>query len=433
MFFKKCVRFLSQLAKEQNYPHNTMADDNKDVLEFINSLPDSKSNTPKPDGKEDDLFEFLDELAAHDKKPSKLSPKKAEEKADSKVTKPAAKETVSSKTETVELAEDNKTESKEEENVDSANKELEIDPINTITNWWNKEGSSAVSNLWGSITTNATTLSETTYKIASDTTNQLNSRRQEFIKQQEENGGKNLQQITNITNRLNNILINITDQIVNNEDELINVIVVNDIVNLNYVNDLILKNFKSVMNQVEGGIKININNYNHNTTESTSSSVDLNMFNGKLIDGEKLCLANLDNTIKNFNKVIEFENNEKTDLNEKLKLINKSNVFISIQPINVNHKDTTTDESEILVDQNDSNSFFFLVILNDITNKIVIKSKTQAFPLIWSNWLMNQDLEKFEDYEDIDPKEWVKDWIREGLNLTFGIISQQYVIKRMGF
>ena len=53
-----------------------------DVLDFINSLPDSKPSTPKPtnnqkatnssgDNKED-LFEFLDELEEHEKKRSKI-------------------------------------------------------------------------------------------------------------------------------------------------------------------------------------------------------------------------------------------------------------------------------------------------------------------------------------------------------------------------
>ncbi|EGV64806.1 hypothetical protein PSN45_005157 [Yamadazyma tenuis] len=389
--------------------------DDQDVLEFINSLPDSKSNTPKPEGKEEDLLDFLDELAAHDKKPSKLSPKKKEDpkqeqeqEQEQKPTKPSAAA------------------------IESANEELEIDPINSITNWWNKEGSTAVSSLWGSITTNATTLSETTYKIASDTTNQLNTKRQEFMKDQEENGGKNLQQITNLTNRLNNILSNITEQIntIGGEDELINLVIVNDLNNLTYLNDLISKNFGKVMNQVEGGIKVQINNYNHNHNQG--DEVDLNMFTGKLIDGEKLCLANLDNSVKNFNKAIEFEKQEQTELNEKLNLINRSNVFISIQPINVSGE-VNKDDDEIVIDQTNPSSFFFLIILNDVTNKIVIKTKTQAFPLVWASWLMGQQLDQFQEYEDIDPREWVKDWIKSGLNLSFGVLSQQYVIKRMGF
>lgn len=395
-----------------------MSNDNQDVLEFINSLPDSKGNTPKPEGKEEDLFDFLDELAAHEKKP-KLAPKKKTEK-ESEPQNPVQKP----------VKTDEKTEQTQEPEK-SATAELEIDPINSITNWWNKEGSNAVSSLWGSITTNATTLSETTYKIASETTNQLNSKRQEFLKEQEENGGKNLQQISNLTNKLNTILTNLTDQIgtINQEDELINLIIVNDLNNVNYLNDIISKNFNKVMGQVEGGIKININNYNHH--QGQTEEIDLNMFQGKLIDGEKLCIANLDNSIKNFSKAMEFEHKEQTELNEKLKLINKSNVFISIQPINVTGNNTS--ENEIIIDQNNTDSFCFLIVLNDVTNKIIINTKTQSFPILWADWLQGKQLEQFKDYEDIDPKQWVKDWIKDGLNVSVGVIAQQYVIKRMGF
>lgn len=51
-------------------------DEADDVLDFLNSLPDSKSGTPKPQSSEgdkqenkEDFLEFLDELAAHEKKP----------------------------------------------------------------------------------------------------------------------------------------------------------------------------------------------------------------------------------------------------------------------------------------------------------------------------------------------------------------------------
>lgn len=421
--------------------------DNEDVLDFINSLPDSKANTPKPEGKED-VLEFLDELAAHGKKPLKLEPKKKEDTSEDKKQAQTTRGQESNK-------ETEASNANETELINSANKELEIDPLNSITNWWNKEGATAVSSLWGSITNNANNLSETTYKIASDTTNQINSKRQEFLKEQEENGGKSFEQINKLTHKLNNIFINITDQIkvLNNEDELINVIIINDFRHLDYLNDLVFKNLNKVMSQVEGGIKVNINSYNnyHNHADSesgtsagasttlTDSQVDFNMFNGKLLDGEKLCLANLDSSIKNFNKMLEFENKEKTELNEKLKSINKSNIFISFQAINnlTNHHESTNSEDdnvkECIIDQNNSDSFLFLMILHDTTNNIIIKVKSQAFPLIWSQWLMNENLDQFADYEDIDPKEWVKDWIKQGLNLSLGIMAQQYVIKRMGF
>ncbi|CAH6720428.1 maintenance of telomere capping protein 1 [[Candida] jaroonii] len=405
-----------------------------DVLDFINSLPDSKSGTPNPEGKED-LMDFLDELEAHDKKPVKFEPKKGKKDKKEKEKKPLDKKektedsTVSNeggkKEALTEIDVDVKPKEVQNNEEKSANEELEIDPINSITNWWNKEGSNAVSSLWGSITSNASNLSETTYQIASTTTNQLNLRRQEFLKNQETNGEKTFEQITSITNRLNGILSNISETIIGNEDELLNIIIVNDFY-LPYLHDLINKDFGKVMGQVEGGIKLQVNDFNHKKVLDN----ELNLFVGKKNDGEKLCLANLTNSIENFQKAIEFEKNENTEMNEKLKLINKSNVFISILPISIETSDII-DENEISIDQNNK-SFQFVIILKDITNNITIKTKTQAFPLIWNSWLTGKETEKFNEF-DINPKEWVKDWIKDGLNVSIGIVAQEYVIKRMGF
>lgn len=405
-----------------------------DVLDFINSLPDSKSGTPNPEGKED-LMDFLDELEAHDKKPVKFEPKKGKKekkekkqevpKDESIAPKESEKKPVEEPKVTDEVKVTEKPEEVENKESKSANEELEIDPINSITNWWNKEGSNAVSSLWGSITSNASNLSETTYQIASTTTNQLNLRRQEFLKNQETNGEKTFEQITSITNRLNGILSNISETIIGNEDELLNIIIVNDFY-LPYLHDLINKDFGKVMGQVEGGIKVQINDFNHKKVLDN----ELNLFIGKKNDGEKLCLANLTNSIENFQKAIEFEKNENTEMNEKLKLINKSNVFISILPISIETSDII-DENEISIDQNNK-SFQFIIILKDITNNITIKTKTQAFPLIWNSWLADKETEKFNEF-DINPKEWVKDWIKDGLNVSIGIVAQEYVIKRMGF
>lgn len=405
-----------------------------DVLDFINSLPDSKSGTPNPEGKED-LMDFLDELEAHDKKPVKFEPKKGKKDKKEKEKKPLDKKektedsTVSNegdkKEALTEIDVDVKPKEVQNNEEKSANEELEIDPINSITNWWNKEGSNAVSSLWGSITSNASNLSETTYQIASTTTNQLNLRRQEFLKNQETNGEKTFEQITSITNRLNGILSNISETIIGNEDELLNIIIVNDFY-LPYLHDLINKDFGKVMGQVEGGIKLQVNDFNHKKVLDN----ELNLFVGKKNDGEKLCLANLTNSIENFQKAIEFEKNENTEMNEKLKLINKSNVFISILPISIETSDII-DENEISIDQNNK-SFQFVIILKDITNNITIKTKTQAFPLIWNGWLTGKETEKFNEF-DINPKEWVKDWIKDGLNVSIGIVAQEYVIKRMGF
>lgn len=420
-----------------------MSNDNEDVLDFINSLPESKSGTPKPEGKED-FLEFLDELAAHEKGGKGKEKESGDDKGKGEVTKEDKKESEKSEKSSEKKPEkssekkpETPSEKKPEETpsqTPSQSKPDSGDFESSIASWWSKEGTHKVSNLWGSITSNAQNISETTYKLASDTTNQINIKRQQFIKDQEQNGEKSFEQINNLTNGLNSILTNITEQIVSNEDELINLIIINDD-HFTYLNDLVYKNFNQVMNQVEGGIKLNINNFNN----SKDLNTNLNMFYGKLIDGEKLCQANLESSIKNFNKVIEFEQQENTEINEKLEKINKSNVFIAIQSVTTNTGDEQElnekelNEQDQSIDQVNNQSFTFIMILKDITNNITMTIKSQPFPLIWSYWLIGKKTEKFNDYPDIDPKEWVKDWIKNGLNLSIGILAQQYVIKRMGF
>ncbi|KAK6454357.1 maintenance of telomere capping protein 1 [Scheffersomyces xylosifermentans] len=442
----------------------------EDVLDFINSLPDSKSGTPKPSkqkdanvsdineesesaastGKDEDFLEFLDELAQHEKKtktgPASTSPSKAKFEPKKKLDsndKDAATDSNDTSKDSNETGDTTGSQVDANGDVLNANEELEIDPLSSITSWWSTEGSTKVSSLWGTIASNAQTIGETTYQIASNTTNQLNQQRQKF---QQEN--------TNVTSdlagRLNSIVLNMSQQIkqglIDDDDELLNILVVYDLYNLQYVTKLIANNFNAVMGQVEGGIRVTVNDINH---KSSDDSVKLNMFYGKVIDGEKLCFANLESAIKNYLKIMkesepvrhkEEEDQVKEHTEEDaIKQINKSNVFISIQPITTSvetddsEKSTPSDDEDkaILIESNNADSFSFTVILKDITNNITIITKTQPFPLRWAKWLDGEGLEQFSD-SDIDPREWIRDWIKQGLDLSFGVIAQKYVIKRMG-
>lgn len=438
--------------------------DADDVLNFINSLPDSKSGTPRPkvDGKEEDnsedFLEFLDELANHEQSKgstnastTKFEPKK---KQDTKTDKVEEKEKVEEKDKEKEkkTKDDKEATSKDDENeeketpndsteiVEDASDELEIDPIGSITNWWSNEGSSKVSSLWGSLTSNAQQLSEQTYQIASTTTNQLNQQRQKFLTEESLNND----QIVGITNKLNSVFSNISQQLkdglISKDDELLNILLVYDLYNVNYLDKLCLTQFNYAMGQVEGGIKVSVNNFNHKDN-TTDLKTNLNMFNGKIIDGEKLCFANLESAIKDYLKATnEVEQSEKKDelsqTDKDVNSISKSNIFISIQPITTK---VLTDEDEakeadgpVVIEASNPDSFFFTLILKDITNNITISTRSQPFPYKWSKWL-NGDFNEFKEFEDIDPSEWVKEWIKEGIILSFGVLAQEYVIKRMGF
>lgn len=183
-----------------------------DVLDFINSLPDSKSATPKPVGKEEkdeDFLEFLDELAQHE---TKLNAGTPQPKFEPKL-KPSK---LATKIENNE--EDVKDDVKDDSTLDQKlqltliseqtleqPQDIEIDPIGSISNWWTTDGSSKVSSLWGTITSNAQNITEQTYQLASTTTNQLNQQRQKFL-EETELPLLDESHVTNLSSRLNTLL-----------------------------------------------------------------------------------------------------------------------------------------------------------------------------------------------------------------------------------
>lgn len=477
-----------QLRDLQVHNYITMSrKDTDDVLDFINSLPESKRGTPKPTPSADtgdDLLDFLDELSAHEKaaKPSgssrgKFEPKKKDtdaretlEPAAEKTSSPSRDNVAATSTEATAPATD-ATASVPGEISDpekaalaeslAANDEAEItakseepvDPIASISSWWNAEGSSKVSSLWGSLTSNAHQIGETTFQLASNTSQQLSHLRQKFISEHALNDSE--QNIGHITNRLNLILSTMSQQIkeglIDKEDELLNILLVHDLAHVNYLESECAYKFNKVMGQVEGGIKVTVNSFNHKHDDMEALKYyDLGMFHGKAIDGEKLCFANLESSIKDFVNATtpaepssseSREDNGAEDNEAKFEThdINKSNIFIAIQPITTSTGENTRDNEGLsLIECNNPESFSFTMILKDITNNITIISKTQPFPLKWVRWVSGdrEDIDAVfgaeEENDSIDPSEWVKEWLKDGLTLCFGVIAQEYVTKRMG-
>lgn len=423
--------------------------DTDEVLDFLNSLPESKGTKTGPeksgDGKENEEFlEFLDELAAHEKsKPSTPAPTGS--KFEPKRGVSGAKDGASSGTQTPvktgqkpatgaqesKTTEDNKEEhSKDEHGADIA-------PIEAISSWWSNSGSNKVSELWGSITSNAQTISEQTYQLASNTTNQISQQRQKFIENSDH------EQILNISAKLNSILLNMSNQItqglMSDTDELLNILLIYDLYNMNYLDRLCSDKFNEVMSQVEGGIRVTVSNFNHKD-EPNDDKINLNLFQGKVIDGEKLCFANLESAIRDYVKVTKSEDEQKKeaeDHDESTQEVNLSNVFVSIQPITnrstQNEGITRDEDAPIMIEANNPDSFAFTLILKDISNNITVITKTQPFPLKWAKWLNGEVSKEIEEIGEVNPSEWVSDWIKDGLSLGFGVLAQEYVVKRMGF
>lgn len=370
------------------------------------------------------------------------------------------------------------------------------DPITSFTNWWSKSGSDKVSKIWNK-----------TQEQASQFRDKLIEKNDTMLP---------VVNLSNLKNNLNtNNLLNLTDQITKNltkivvgdTEEVLRIHLVHDLINLSYLQYYVEEKFDQVMSsQVEGGIRIFVdewgkpnnntinkdnngnadsndhtsnNNNNNDTNESRLKKINLNLFQGKINDGDKLAFANLDNSIKLFNKSheailqqqrknqIEDGSNSNSNTNNNI-----SDIFISILPISIpsinynnNNANTKINDYDDDDDKNDDiiktidatspNNFHFTVVLKDISNDITCIARSQSFPLKWLHWLQgskiqtvaiekgdseDNDEENMNDADNeeeeemvVDPSEWVQQWIEDGIALVIGVLAQNYVIERMGF
>lgn len=448
--------------------------DTDDVLDFINSLPDSNTTASTNPGRKsesnDEFKDFLDELSAHEnaaKGPvrGKLEPKKRDDAKDGRrfagvrapsassrrivsstnladPTTPKAVPSSPAQTATGSPAPAARPPSQSAASeIVNDEKEAALDPIGSLSLWWTTEGSSKVLSIWGSLASNATQLGESTFQLASNTSQQLSHQRHKFLA---ENPGLEAEQITHLTGKLNSILSTVSQQIkdglIDKEDELLNIFLVYDWENITDLDNLCARKFDSVMDQIEGGVRVTVNNFNHKHEQAErpdgAEHYDLGMFYGKAIDGEKLCFANLESSIKDYVKITA---EEKSD--DKEDEIATSNIFIAIQPICVGLQSAESDakSNPVFIEANNGNSFAFTMILKDITNNITIVSKSQPFPLRWARWLAgsHEDVDAVFAGEDgeapgVDPSGWVNVWIKNGLELSFAVLAQEYITNRMG-
>ncbi|KAH3685225.1 hypothetical protein WICPIJ_003819 [Wickerhamomyces pijperi] len=423
----------------------------EDVLEFLNSLPESSktpnNNTSKKEQNDEDILDFLDELEAGDSDKAKAA---VSAKAAPKVsTKPAPTETSKVETEVpapteVDLNETRQQQEEQEEDF--------VDPIASITSWWSSSGSKAVDSIWSTAKTNATQLREKAQQEANQLNEQfkklpINEINEQLTKSINE-GSSNITKISNNTKIGFNFLNSVYDSLVNDDEaECLKINLIYDLENFQNVDDLVYKNFKKVLRQVQGGVNLQISDKsNSKRRKSISSNAkglktrNLNLFQGSLADGEKLVLANLENYINSY-KVGENETAE------------VSHLFLSILPIQIanvqeaNKKNEKEEEEEVKiinVDNENSSTFSFLVVLKDLTNKIEVKTRSQGLPIKWASWLdgsieapssssATSGEQADKEDEDVDPTEWVKDWVDDALGLSFGVVSQSYVVERMGY
>lgn len=221
---------------------------------------------------------------------------------------------------------------------------------------------------------------------------------------------------------------------------------------------------------------------------------ELGIFKGSLEQGQKLAAASIEEYLRSVKAkeeaeqageastdkkeeekpetvVDEFGNISRAATSAKPPLVaaRVSNIYLSIQPISTDPAAGTpaaaaaqptslgvagTTPAPTIISSSSPHAFQFIVFLTDPEHSIHFSTVSQAFPVQWAEWLdspddafpgaassnpagrpgSSSDASAGADSATFtpDPREWVIDWVEEGLGLSVGVVAQTYVSKRMG-
>ena len=404
-----------------------MSNQEKDVLDFLDSLPQKSFKSTNKTSlnkkkttaakKDNSVLDFLNELEEHNKKSGGSSKTDASSEAIEKESvefidtpKTETKETLSATEDTEKKIKEQQNQ-KEEEQQQNENAtvseeedgEKEADPISSFTSWFSNAATSKLGNVDSLINQTKSTLQKNLHSIQKPELDNL------------QQGFKNLltQTINQIEEHVPDFEREGDDDDEEDEEENLKIYLQHDIPNWKF--DKLCKEtfYKILTSQVQDGVNINIKEILGDLPESQT------FFEGKINDAEKLCLANIDDTIKRYK--------EETEAS----LVKESKIFISVVGVTVPiQEDSDVKELESVLDPTKEGNFSLIFILKDITNNIQIIQKSQSIPDKWIQWVLQY--KKFED-KDIDPSKWVGEWIEQLIVLNFQILAQNYVIKRIKF
>ncbi|KAK9315474.1 maintenance of telomere capping protein 1 [Lipomyces starkeyi] len=220
-----------------------------------------------------------------------------------------------------------------------------------------------------------------------------------------------------LASTLSSVLHTIAPPILRHEQLRIHIF--HDIVGYPSIDTIVYSVFDRVMQQVEGGELIIVQKGRESRRrDSDKKGVqrDMGLFQGGLEAGEKLARANVEQ-IKVKGKEPETEGEESP--------VRKSDIYLSIQACAFS---ADTKSSDAKGDsESDERLFNFIIYLNDPVHDLSYVTHSQSFPLQWCEWLDSDEPVAGQ----IDPREWLAEWVEEGLGLAVGVVAQRYVASRM--
>ncbi|KAK9478353.1 maintenance of telomere capping protein 1 [Lipomyces japonicus] len=218
-----------------------------------------------------------------------------------------------------------------------------------------------------------------------------------------------------LASTLSSVLSTIAPPILHHEQLKIHIF--HDIVGYPSIDTIVYSVFDRVMQQVEGGELIIVQKGRESRRKDSDRKGvkrDMGLFQGGLEAGEKLAKANIGQISKAKGK--EPERAEESP-------VRKSDIYLSIQAVTFTPSTTLT-----AGDSNPGEELFtFIIYLNDPEHDLSFTTHSQSFPIKWCEWLDSDEPIPGQ----VDPREWLAEWVEEGLGLAVGVVAQRYVASRM--
>ncbi|GMM35681.1 Mtc1 protein [Saccharomycopsis crataegensis] len=453
----------------------------EEVLDFLDSLPQDQKPTAESPGDNADILNFLDELA-QESNAANLKPAK-NAKDDTKDSSPAP--TAAKDSQVIPEPESKVLQADAGQEEDYNHESSIPDPISSISGWWGNSGQKHLNSIWGSASHVVGDISKTAQETVSDISKVANDQlkdlslldpqdyeklpemlkagRESIINTTNKSIGDQSETINKVGGLFSSFVTSINEQIIsttktmNHHDETLKIFIINDALkNFNYIDYLIYNKFSKVIGQVEGSIDLEIINSKNfskllnilDLAKLTNGDLDLkpktiDFFKGSSLDAEKLAFANIDEGIKSLMQVKKKEKEEQQakadqEENNDTNSTRVSHIFLTILPI-IQDKSaqtyTSSFEEIVKIDESTTDSFQFLITVKDLEHKFSIVTKSQSFPTKWAQWLTTNSVESQKEAGDdgVEPADWVREWVKDGLALSLGVLAQSYVTKRMGF
>ncbi|KAK7208326.1 maintenance of telomere capping protein 1 [Myxozyma melibiosi] len=387
----------------------TKQQDDEDVLELLESLgPDARSSssgneTPSTtEPSEKDLLGFLDSLEKETALPVSESESKDAASTNEKASAPVAQKAAApAPTEAAAAAPAAAaTASAADPESESAAASLP-NPVASITSWFGSSG------LWDS--------ASAAVKGAEAKVRDLQQAAETQSWEDKVKG--NITALNKfgisktLVSTLSSVLHTIAPPIMRHEQLRIHIF--HDLVGYPSIDTIVYSVFDRVMQQVEGGELMIVQKgreSRHRDSDKKGVKRDMGMFHGGLVAGEKLCKANIQQ-IRAKGKEVETSPEEESP-------VRKSDIYLSIQACVV--QDSSSDATKEKV-------FVFIIHLDDPFHSLAFTTHSQSFPLQWCEWLDSDEPIPGQ----VDPREWLAEWVEEGLGLAVGVVAQRYVASRM--